>query len=92
MSIRRDARLIAASRELRERHCPKLLRAPQRVHRDIAAIFCDQTLKTRPWHEIHDLCEEGSASVHGGAPDQENRELYRKTSCRVQIDTKQNLA
>ena len=61
---------------------------PPLTDANIAAILRNQTIKTRPRNEVHDLRKQRSAKVHDGTPDRKNRENYRETPIRVQIDTK----
>src|SRR5262249_50783758 len=58
---------------------------------NVAAVLRNQTIKTRPRNEVHDLGKQGSARVHDSAPDWKKiGKTYRAISKPSQIETKQN--
>ena len=63
-----DIAQALAIRHLRERHDAKLFTATETADANIAAIARDDSIETRPRHEIHNLRKQRPAKGHGSAP------------------------
>jgi hypothetical protein len=88
---RLDIAQALAIRHLREGHHSKLFAASKTADPDIPTVARDNPLKTRPWHEIHDLRKQRPAKVHGIDPRSGKiGKTTPKSPSHVQIDTKQN--
>jgi len=64
-----DVAQALAVGQLGERHGPKLFGASQAARTGIAAIARHDSRKARPWHKLHDLCEQRLAHVHSSPPE-----------------------
>jgi hypothetical protein len=53
---------------LGERHYSELLGTRQRTHAGVAAVATDDAGEGSPWHELHELSEQGLANVHERSP------------------------
>jgi hypothetical protein len=63
-----DVAQALSPRQLRECHGSKLLGAGQRPHARVASVALHDASEAGPWHELHDLSEQGLADVHGYLP------------------------
>jgi len=70
--LRREAGLDVAEAfpvgQLGERQDAEVLGARERPHAAVAPVAVDDSREGRPRQEIHQLCEQGSARVHGCFP------------------------
>jgi hypothetical protein len=71
-----DVAQALAPGQLREGHRAKLLRTRQRARTGVAGVAMHDARKARPWHELHDLGEQGFANIHAHSSGQSTRGKY----------------